>query len=62
MTQPKPTLRTPPRHRSALLGLATLMVGGLLLSGCNTTAGAGKDVKATGTAITNGAETVKSKL
>ena len=50
------------RPRAALLGLAALMVGGLLVSGCNTTAGAGQDVKATGSAITRGAEDVKSKL
>ncbi len=49
-------------RRFALLGLAVLLVGGLMLSGCNTTAGAGQDVKATGSAITHGAEDVKSKL
>jgi predicted small secreted protein len=49
------------RH-AALLGLAVLMVGGLMLSGCNTTAGAGQDVKATGSAITRGADSVKDKM
>jgi predicted small secreted protein len=49
-------------RRTALLGLAVLMAGGLLLSGCNTVAGAGQDVRATGTAVTSGADTVKSKL
>jgi predicted small secreted protein len=49
-------------RRTALLGLAVLMVGGLMVSGCNTVAGAGQDVKATGNAVTNSADTVKSKL
>ena len=49
-------------RRTALFGLAVLMVGGLMLSGCNTVAGAGQDVKATGNAVTSGADTVKSKL
>jgi predicted small secreted protein len=49
-------------RRTALLGLAVLMVGGLMVSGCNTVAGAGQDVKATGNAVTTGADTVKSKL
>jgi predicted small secreted protein len=49
-------------RRSALFGLAVLMVGGLMVSGCNTVAGAGQDVKATGNAVTNSADTVKSKL
>ncbi len=40
----------------ALLGTATL------LSGCNTTAGAGQDLSASGKAVTNSAEKVKSKL
>jgi predicted small secreted protein len=49
-------------RRTALFGLAVLMVGGLMLSGCNTVAGAGQDVRATGNAVTSGADTVKSKL
>ncbi len=49
-------------RRSALFGLAILMVGGLMVSGCNTVAGAGQDVRATGNAVTTGADTVKSKL
>ena len=49
-------------RRAALLGLAVLMAGGLMLSACNTVAGAGQDVKATGSAVTSGADTVKSKL
>ena len=50
------------QRQFALVGLVVLMVGGLMLSGCNTTAGAGQDVKATGSAITRGADDVKSKL
>ena len=50
------------RRRVALLGLAVLFVAGMMLSGCNTAAGAGQDVKATGAAVTRGAEDVKSKL
>jgi predicted small secreted protein len=49
-------------RRAGLLGLMVLFTAGLMLSGCNTTAGAGQDVKATGAAVTNGAEAVKSKL
>ena len=49
-------------RRAGLLGLAVVAVAGLMLSGCNTTAGAGKDVAATGTAITRGANDVKSGL
>jgi len=40
----------------AILGIAAL------LGGCNTTAGAGKDLSAGGKAVTNSAEKVKSKL
>jgi len=50
-------------------GLASTVVTLLLLSGaavslsaCNTTAGVGKDVSATGNAVTNSAEKVKSGL
>ncbi len=53
----------PARGRAlGLLGLAAVMTAGMLLSGCNTTAGAGQDVKATGAAITRGANDVKSGL
>lgn len=48
--------------RTGLLGLAVVMAMGLMLSACNTTAGAGQDVKATGAAITRGANDVKSGL
>ena len=45
-----------------LLGLAAVLAAGLALSGCNTTAGVGKDVSATGSAVTRGANDVKSGL
>ena len=35
---------------------------GLLLAGCNTTAGVGRDVSATGAAVTRGANDVKTGL
>jgi predicted small secreted protein len=50
------------RRRVGLLGLAVLLVAGMMLTACNTTAGAGEDVKATGAAVTRGANDVKSKL
>ena len=51
------------RNRAlSLLGLAAMMATGLMLSGCNTTAGAGRDVSATGAAVTRGANDVKSGL
>jgi entericidin B len=50
-------------------GLASLLASILLLAGaaaalsaCNTTAGAGQDVSATGRAVTNSAEKVKNSL
>ncbi len=63
------TIMTPPARaraivpdRAVLLGLALVMAAGLMLSACNTTAGAGQDVKATGNAITRGANDVKNGL
>ncbi len=50
------------QRRASLLGLVIVMAGGLMLSACNTTAGAGQDVRATGSAITRGANDVKSGL
>ena len=50
------------QRRFGLLGLAVVMAAGVMLSGCNTTAGAGQDIKATGQTITKGADEVKSKL
>ncbi len=49
-------------RRAGLMGMAVLFVAALMLSGCNTAAGAGQDVKATGAAVTRGADAVKSKL
>ena len=47
--------------RAALL--ASLLFGAMLaLSACNTTAGVGEDVSATGKAVTNTADKVKSGL
>ncbi len=56
------TLTVPARPAAGLLGLAVVMAMGLMLSACNTTAGAGQDVKATGAAITRGANDVKNGL
>ncbi len=41
---------------------AALLVAATLLSGCNTTAGLGQDVKNSGNAVTNGANQVKQGL
>ena len=48
--------------RLGLLGIAAVMACGLLLSGCNTTAGVGRDVSATGAAVTRSATDVKNGL
>ena len=51
------------RSLSRAVVVALLLGAALpLLSACNTTAGAGQDVSATGQAITRGANTVKSGL
>ncbi len=50
------------QRRATLFGLVIVMAAGLMLSACNTTAGAGQDVRATGSAITRGANDVKSGL
>ena len=53
----------PGRNRAVgVLGLVAIMATGLMLSGCNTTAGAGRDVSATGAAVTRGANDVKNGL
>ncbi len=49
-------------RRFDLLGLAAAIFALIMLSGCNTTAGVGKDVSATGSALTRGANDVKSGL
>jgi predicted small secreted protein len=46
------------RKITALLALAALALG---LAACNTVEGAGKDVKATGTAIEKAADSAKPK-
>ncbi len=51
-----------PSSHFGLLSLALLMAAGLMLSACNTTAGAGRDVSATGAAISRGATDVKNGL
>jgi predicted small secreted protein len=46
-----------------ILSCAALAVTSLaVLTGCNTTAGLGKDIEATGSAITDGAEKVHSDM
>jgi entericidin B len=45
-----------------LAACAVLLTAATLLSACNTTAGLGQDVKATGNAVTNGADSVKQGL
>lgn len=50
--------------KRVVLVLALTVFGGItsLLSACNTTAGAGKDVSAAGHAVTNTAEETKEKM
>jgi predicted small secreted protein len=45
---------------TAFVGLLILFGSATLLTGCNTTAGAGKDISATGRAITNEADENKT--
>jgi predicted small secreted protein len=45
-----------------LLNLIVLSGAAALLSACNTTAGVGQDMSATGHAVTNSAEKVKSGM
>jgi entericidin B len=55
----------PRTHRSlvsALLSVILLAGASTVLGGCNTTAGLGEDVSATGHAVTNSAEKVKQGL
>jgi predicted small secreted protein len=47
---------------AAALAVLTLIGAAALLSACNTTAGVGQDVSATGRAVTNGAQDVKKQL
>jgi predicted small secreted protein len=46
----------------ALLSMCVLAGAVVVLGGCNTTAGLGQDVSATGKAVTNSAEKVKQGL
>lgn len=50
------------RRSVALLAVLALSASAALLSACNTVAGAGEDVSATGHAVSHGAEKVKSGL
>ncbi len=51
------------RKRSvALLGAVVAMACALMLSGCNTAEGVGRDVSATGAALTRGANDLKNGL
>ena len=61
-TEPRRAALCTPRRGMALLTVLALSASSMLLSACNTLAGAGQDVSATGHAVTNGAETVKSGL
>jgi predicted small secreted protein len=55
-----PTLR---RGAAQAILAATLLIGAsALLAACNTTAGVGQDVSATGHAVTNTADKAKSAL
>ncbi len=61
--RPTSAVANPGRGRvMGVLSLVALMATGLALSGCNTTAGAGQDVSATGAAVTRGANDVKRGL
>ncbi|HEY2619379.1 MAG TPA: entericidin A/B family lipoprotein [Acetobacteraceae bacterium] len=46
-------------NASIVLALLLLIAAAPLLGACNTTAGAGQDLSATGHAITNGADKLK---
>ncbi|HME20544.1 MAG TPA: entericidin A/B family lipoprotein [Acetobacteraceae bacterium] len=54
--------RMRPSLLSALLSVFVLAGTLTILGGCNTTAGLGQDVSATGKAVTNSAEKVKQGL
>ncbi len=50
-------------ERIASIALACiLLIGAMTLAACNTTAGIGQDVSATGRAVTNSADKVKQGL
>lgn len=50
------------RRSVALLAVLALSASAALLSACNTVAGAGQDVSATGNAVSNGAEKIRSGM
>jgi predicted small secreted protein len=54
--------KRPRSAATAFLMLFVLACAGAALSSCNTTSGVGQDVSATGRAVTNSAEKVKSGL
>jgi entericidin B len=54
--------KRPRSAAAAFLTLFVLAIAAAALSSCNTTAGVGQDVSATGRAVTNSAEKVKSGL
>jgi entericidin B len=62
MRNVRPSLLRIEMPRAGLLGVVVVMAAGLMLSACNTTAGVGKDVSATGAAVTRGANDVKTGL
>lgn len=47
---------TDTKHFRNILALVALSVGGLTLTGCNTTEGVGEDIKAVGESIDDAAE------
>jgi predicted small secreted protein len=52
-----------PGRAVARIAVAALLLGAtVMLSACNTTAGAGQDVSAAGRAVSNSADAVKSGL
>ena len=63
MQSGQPTKSTTASSKLWPAATAALLVGAsLLLNGCNTAAGVGQDVSATGHAVTRGAQDVKSGL
>jgi predicted small secreted protein len=48
-----------PRQIAAVLALLAMIGSTVLLTACNTVAGAGQDVSATGQAVSNGAQKLK---
>jgi len=50
------------RIADSMLAVFLLAGAAIIVSGCNTTAGVGQDVSATGHAVTNSAEKVKQGL